>query len=231
MKMNMKKFGTFVSGLLLTAVTAQAYTTTESETLKVWFDDFSIEYNSDNVAYLKVYENDNLDYSAFNMTFIIPKGLRVNRIKQGRETVDDIFLSERASSTHSIACNILPDGTTLKVIADSSKNDDLFHDDEDGNPLDELFTIGLVADDTLKPGEYPIEMTGIKFVLTTGDASVPANDHVYGTLTVTGVETGVEQISAESLEGKCYDIHGRLIPGKPERGSIAIFNGKKILVK
>lgn len=227
----MKKAIMMLSALMCAGATASGYTTTESETLKVWFDDFTIENDGSKVAYLKVYENDGLDYSAFNMTFIIPKGLRVNRVKQGRETVNDIFLSERAASTHSIACNILPDGTTLKVIGDSSMNDDLYHDDEDGNPLDLLYTIGLVADDTLQPGEYTIEMTGIKFVLKTGDASVPADDHVYATLTVTGVGTGIEELPAASVEGKCHDLQGRPVQGRPEPGSIVVCNGRKILVK
>lgn len=227
----MKKIATMALGLLMMSGVANAYTTTSSETLNVWFDNFTIENNGTNVAYLKVYENDNLDYSAFNMTFIIPNGLKVNKIKQGRDTVNDIVMSARASSTHSISCNILPDGTTLKVIGDSSTNADLYRDDEDGNPLDELYTIGLIADETLQPGEYQIEMTGIKFVLADGNACVPANDHVYATLVVTGVQTSIEEISGESLQGKCYDIYGRLIQGQPQKGSIVICNGKKILVK
>lgn len=227
----MKKSLMMVSGLLLSAFSATAYTTTPSETLKVWFDNMTVDYKSDNVFYLTVYESDDIDYSAFNMTFYIPAGLRVNQVKQGREMVDDIFLSERAAATHSIACNILPSGTELKVISTSTKNDNLYNDDEDGNPLDKLYTIGLVADDTLQPGDYTIEMTGIKFVINTGDACVPADDHVYGTLTVKDVNTEIEKISADRLAGECYDLNGLPINGVPEAGTIVIYKGKKVIVK
>lgn len=215
---------------VISSLAANAFTTTPSESLHVWFDDFTINADGKTVAYLKVYENDNIDYTAFNMTFTIPKGLKINRVKQGRETVNDIQLSERAASTHSISCNILEDGVTLRVIATSSQNDNLFPDDEDGKPVDLLYTIGLVASDEMATGTYPIEMSGIKFVIANGDACIPVPNLVKGEVTVIGKVVGVEEIAADKITGPCYDIQGRLVKN-PAQGTIVICDGKKYLVK
>lgn len=215
---------------MMLSFSGYAFTTTPSESLNVWFDSFSIIPDGKTVAYLNVYENDEIDYTAFNMTFYIPKGLKINQIKEGRDVVNDIRLSERAASTHSISCNILEDGTTLRVIATSSQNDNLYPDDEDGNPLNLLYTIGLVASEEMEPGEYDMEMTQIKFVIHTGDACVPADDHVYGKVTVTDDLSGVEEISVDEISGPYYDLMGRIVTN-PIPGTIVICNGKKYLVK
>lgn len=208
---------------------AFSYTTTTSSSLKVWFDDVALVADGQTVGYLKVYENDNIDYSAFNMTFNLPKGLKVHKIKKGRDMVDDIEMSARASSTHSIACNILEDGTTLKVISTSTFNDNFCPDDENNNPLDYLYRIGLVADNTMTPDTYTIEMTGIKFVLTSGDACIPADDKVHAGLTVTA-STGIDEIELDKIDEICYDVQGQGIT-HPVRGMIIIYQGRKFVVK
>lgn len=206
--------------------------TTESETLKVWIDNFTIDANGESVAYLKVYENDVIDYTAFNMTFQVPEGLKIHQVKSGRETVNDIQLSGRAAGAHTISCALWDDGTTLRVISTSTQNDNFYPDDEDGNPLDLLYTIGLVADTTMPSGTYPIDMTGIKFVLKNGDACFPVGDHVTAEVTVNNenIPTGVSAVSVEAIDGPCFDTSGRRVVN-PTPGTIVIYNGKKVMVR
>jgi len=212
------------------AIAVNAYTTTPSETLKVWYDDPVFQPDGTTVTYLTVYENDVINYSAFNMYFVLPEGLRVNQIKQGRETVDDIKLSGRAASTHSIACNIV-DGTMLKIFCDSSNNDDFYPDDEDGSPMDELFTVGLIASPEMTPGSYDIYLTDILFVIADGNACVPVNDPIHGTLTVT-VPTSIQYIeTTEPAGGKYYNLQGLPVDPSLCKGEILINNGKRVLMK
>ena len=217
--------------MMFAAITVSAKTT-PSETLKVWIDDFTITANGETVAYLKVYESDIVDYTAFNMTFQVPVGLKIHKVKQGREMVDDITLSERAAATHTISCALWSDGTTLRVISTSTKNDDFYPDDEDGNPLNLLYTIGLTADPDMANGSYTIEMTGIKFVLANGDACVLPDDHVYGTVTVTGsTTTGLEEeVTVDEIDSPCSDVLGRIVHN-PAPGTIVIYKNRKVLIK
>lgn len=218
-------------GMGLLCLTANAYTTTTSETLRVWYNNPVFEPDGTTVTYLTVYENDNINYSAFNMYFVLPEGLRVNQVRQGREMVDDIVLSGRAASTHSIACNIV-DGTMLKIFCDSSNNDNFYPDDENGNPMDELFTVGLIADEGMTPGTYEIYLTDILFVISDGNACVPANDPIYGTLTVNGSQTGIDSINAEEAGDEVYyNLQGQKVDPTKCRGQILVTKGKKVLIK
>lgn len=136
-----------------------------SETLEVWMDK-SVSFTADGktVTKLMFRERDpNINYIAFNMTLTVPKGIHINQVKSGRNYVNDIKLTERATSTHAIACN-MPDETTVKIICTSSLNEELYPDDEEGKLMDELFEIGFVADADTYNGTYAIEMTGCKFV-------------------------------------------------------------------
>ena len=141
----------FLSLLLLISVRAQA----QSETLRVWLDsNVTLTADSTSVAYLTLYENDGAQgYTSFNMSLIVPKGIHVNKVQQGRDLLNDISLSERATATHTIACN-MPADTLLTVACTSSTNQDLYTDDAEGNPLDALWTIGLIAEPTMENGDY-----------------------------------------------------------------------------
>ena len=172
---------------LLALITVRA---NAQSTLEVWLDQ-STEITADGttVTYLTFYQKDpNINYIAFNMAITVPKGIKIHQKKVGRETVNDIELSVRATSTHSIACN-MPDENTIKIASTSSELQEFFPDDEDGNLYDPLFTIGLVGDPTMYNGTYQIEMWDMLFgYRDKADNQLKHNDPepIFTEMTVTG---------------------------------------------
>lgn len=232
----MKKLILFFT-FIITALQALAlYDVTVTDRLRVWAE-FPDPIIADGVTvnYIKVYQHDDddLSYSAFNLEFILPEGFRINQVKQGRDKVDDIFFSERATTTHLISCNIV-DGVDLRIIGDSSQNSDLYNDDIDGNPLDELFTIGLIAEKTMLPGSYEVRMEGIKFCHSNADARVPEADPAYYTIHVTNndIETGIQEISADNLDpDNCFDLLGNRVNPHKIHDMIIICNGIRYYIR
>lgn len=150
--------------LYLLLIVSMANVVRASETLEVWMDK-SVSFTADGQTVTKLVfreKDPNINYIAFNMTLTVPKGIHINKVKSGRNYVNDIKLTERKDD-HTIACN-MPDETTVRIICTSPVNAELYPDDEDGNQMDELFEIGFVADATTYNGTYAIEMTGCKFV-------------------------------------------------------------------
>lgn len=211
------------------------YDVTTTDKLRVWaeFPEHIIA-DGTTVNYIKVFEHDDddINFTAFNMEFILPEGFRVNQVKQGRVMVDDIFFSDRATPTHSIACNII-NGVDLRIIGDSTLNLDLFNDDEDGNPLDELFTIGLIAEPTIATGEYEIKMEGIKFCLSNADARIPANSPLIYKVFIDNPETtGIIEISADKLDSEeCYTLSGLKIDPTKVHHMIVVCKGTKYYIR
>ena len=153
----------------------------QQHTLEVWMDQ-TAEFTADGktVTKLTFYEKDpNTDYLAFNMALRVPDGIKINQVKSGREYVNDIELSVRATGTHTIACN-MPEEGVIKIICTSSLNQDLYPDDEDGNIYYPIFTIGLVAESSAYNGTYAIEMSDVWFVKQDEDGNLSANilDHI-----------------------------------------------------
>lgn len=226
--------------LSLTAVCAlgaNGYETLQSDKLNVWAE-FSDPIMADGktVNYITVYQHDDddLDYTAFNMEFILPEGFKVNQVKQGRDMVNDIHFSDRGTSTHAISCN-LKDGVDLRIIGDSSINANLYKDDEDGNLIDKLFTVGLIAEPTLDTGTYDVTMKGIKFVHKTGDAKIPACDPtVYKVfiLNPDNIPTGIDVITdGKPIPENCYDLLGRRVDPRTAHGIVIDSTGRKYYVK
>lgn len=209
----------------------------QSTTLKVWLDSkVTFQADGTTVTYLKLYENDgDQGYTSFNMSLIVPKGISVNKVKQGRNTVDDIFLSERATTTHTIACN-MPSETLLKVACISTLNQDLYNDDEEGNPLDELWTIGLLADPTMENGDYVVTMPadGLIFNMKDGDNYVSSriSEDVTCVFTIEGgVITAIKQVTVDAEDASAiYDLQGRKL-ANPVGSGVYIIDGKKVAIK
>lgn len=223
--------------MCLCSLTASAYTTTTDKELHVWCDMPVIIADGETVNYITVYEHDDrgIDYSAFNMEFTFPEGLSVNQVRQGRNMVDDIFMSARASATHSISCNMRY-GYNLRIIATSSMNDNLFPDDEDGNPMDELFTVGLIADPSLAAGTYEVPFFGIKFVIKNGDACIPEGEpFVYPMEVVNDVVTGIENVivgtTGEIDPEDCFDLMGRRVDPSKVHNVFVVTKGRKVYIK
>ena len=175
----------FMMLALLTVVQASAQT----ETLKVWMDDVTMTADGKTVTRLYVMENDVVDYTAFSLSLIVPKGVTIAKVKSGRNTVNDIRLTERIND-HTISCNMLSDGRTIKIISSSPSNSNFYPDDVDGNVMDSIFSIGLVADPAMVNGNYTIEIKDCKFVLQDATASQP-QEAVTASMKVTGGVDGL----------------------------------------
>ena len=175
----------FMMLALLTAVQASAQT----ETLKVWMDDVTMTADGKTVTRLYVMENDVVDYTAFSLSLIVPKGVTIAKVKSGRNTVNDIRLTERLND-HTISCNMLSDGRTIKIISSSPSNSNFYPDDVDGNVMDSIFSIGLVADPAMVNGNYTIEIKDCKFVLQDATAAQP-QEAVTASMKVTGGVDGL----------------------------------------
>lgn len=175
----------FMMLALLTAVQASAQT----ETLKVWMDDVTLTADGQTVTRLYLMENDVVDYTAFSLSLIVPKGVTIAKVKSGRNTVNDIRLTERLND-HTISCNMLSDGRTIKIISSSPSNSNFYPDDVDGNVMDSIFSIGLVPDPAMVNGNYTIEIKDCKFVLQDATASQP-QEAVTASMKVTGGVDGL----------------------------------------
>ncbi len=169
--------------LLLASFVARAQA--QTETLRVWGHDFEMTADGTTVTHLTVSENDVVNYTGFSLSIVVPKGIHIAQVRSGREYVDDIALNvDRATTTHTIACN-MPQDDLIKVISYSTLNQDFYPDDIDGNPVDEIFTIGLTADPTMLNGEYEVKIVECKFAFAEGGASQP-QEPVVMKMTVTG---------------------------------------------
>lgn len=183
----MKKTMTMIVLLLaLFGVRAQA------QSLRVWMDNMNVVADGQTVTYMTVYmtDPDNL-YSGFQMGITVPEGISIHQVKSGRVMVDDAKLNECRFEglAHSLTIN-MPNSTTIKVgCADLGQNAEFYRDDADGNIVEELFTVGLVASPEMVNGEYTVEMWDVEMIKiidgkTTGIK--PVNTNLTAKMTVTG---------------------------------------------
>lgn len=174
---------------------AEALAQSESETLRVWMDDITLTADGETITHLTVYENDVQDYASFNMSFRVPAGVRIAQVSAGRGKMkDDVELSERATESHVITAN-QASATLIKVSCISMQGENLYPDDEEGNTLDALFTIGLVADPTTLNGTYTVTLGDLDFGLITDEqgnmADITLTELPTFQLTVTGGQDGL----------------------------------------
>lgn len=172
---------------LLALITVRA---NAQSTLEVWTEK-STEITADGttVTYLTFYQKDpNINYIAFQAAITVPKGIKINQTKSGRLTVNDIKLCADRVYDHTIACN-LADENTIKISCMSNELQELYPDDEEGNPVEELFTIGLVGEPTMYNGTYQIEIWDLLFgYRDKADNQLKHNDPepIFTQMTVTG---------------------------------------------
>ena len=201
----------------------------QSQNLTVWLDKvITMTADSSTVTYVKVYQTDpSEDYISFNMSIVIPKGIKVFKTKAG----DEIKLSQRGTASHTIACN-MPADTLIKVACISMQNQELNKIDESASEPTELFTIGLIAEREIYNGDYVmvIPASGIVFNGKSGETYVSSKitENVTATLKVVGgIETSIHSVTSQKKNG-LYDMQGRKVFSKPKHG-VYIEDGKKVL--
>lgn len=184
----MKKRIIFSLWLALLGVQVQA------QSLRVWVGDAVMVADGETVTPLTVYQTDPTDnqYVAFQMKMNVPQGIHIAQKKQGRVYVDDLTLNaERFEGLgHSLSGN-MPDETTIVLSCVDMSNVAFYPDDAEGNIVEELFTIGLIADNTMTNGVYTISLSGVDFIHSDGSSNSPEDD-VNFQLTVTGGQEPVE---------------------------------------
>ena len=157
--------------------------------LKVWMDNPVMVADGKTVTYLHIYQTDanNKQYWNFQVEIKLPAGIHIAKRKEGRKEVNDAVLNETRFEglPHVLGVN-MPDATTFKSLCgNSASKEPYYNDDIDGNIVEELFRVGLVADPEMQNGEYTISMYKAIFVDTlVNDFRI--EEPVEATMTITG---------------------------------------------
>jgi len=220
-----------LAALLLSSanVGSAQYVTEVSQSLQLWVPPVNIKADGTTITKMYVCEKNDVNYSSFNMTFIVPDGIRVAMVAKGNVEVEDCEMSVR-SADHIINCG-QPNATTIKVIGYSPTIQSLYPDDQNGNPADELFYIGLVADAQMAPGDYQVEIVDVKFVLENADAHILSAEPLHTSISVTDDASGVEEIAVEDVDADAewYDLTGHRVNANPSTPGIYIVRqGNKV---
>lgn len=173
--------------------------------LRVWMSSLTMIADGKTVTYLTIYQTDSEElYSDMNMQINVPEGIHIAQKKSGRNYVNDITANvDRFDGTEiGIACN-MPDATSIRVITTNATKNTWYRDDADGSIVEELFTIGLIADNEMVNGNYEITLSSVKFVKLDATANVP-NEDVKATMSVTGGQNGNGGILSYTLSNAGY---------------------------
>lgn len=160
--------------------------------LKVWLSSPTLTADGSTVTYLTIYQTDfdgtqHTLYTDFQMQLNVPEGVTLAQKKSGRTMVNDVTLNaDRFDGLTSMSLGSnQASATCIKFALAGTSSDTYYADDVDGKTVEELFTIGLLADPNMKNGSYDISLTDVKFVLSDGGANIPS-EAIEATLTVTG---------------------------------------------
>lgn len=185
---------TLMTFLLFALTMAQA----SGQTVKTWMNSPTLVADGKTVTYLTVYQTtDDEDelYRSFEIHLTVPEGISIAQRKEGRKMVDDISLNAiRFDGLPQTLAVSMPNSTSITAVCVNTTNKETYYrDDEDGNIIEELFTIGLVADPDMANGKYDVEMTIAKFELPTG-GGVTLTSPAKSTMTITGGQGSADEL-------------------------------------
>lgn len=184
--------------LLLAFLLATAGICVQAHNLKVWMSEPVLVPDGKTVTYLTVYQTDfdavsgtHRTYMDWQMVLNVPKGVTVNQKKvlQGRDSVlvNDLTLNEIRYGGISAQLNSnMADSTSIRIITSNQGTTPYYPDDTNGNMVEELFTIGLVADSAMEYGKYEISLTEVKFVQLGDKTGAKPTETPVATLIVKG---------------------------------------------
>lgn len=141
-----------------------------TDNLKVWMNNPVMVADGKTVTYLTIYQTDAEDeYWNFEVHISLPAGIHIAKREEKRgKMVDDVKLNADRfeDMPHTIGVS-MPDATSFVAICTNmTSKTPYYNDDADGNIVEELFTVGLVADAEMVNGTYDISVDVAKFVRT-----------------------------------------------------------------
>ncbi len=186
--------------LLLALTMAQA----AGHTIKTWMSNPTMVADGTTVTYLTVYQTTDDEeelYRDFEIHITVPEGLSLAQRKEGRKMVDDIALNADRFEGLPQVLAVSVKGTAITAVCANMTNKETFYrDDADGNIVEELFTIGLVADPGMVNGKYDIEITVAKFALPTGGGATLTSP-AKSVMTITGGQSALSDTHNLSVSG------------------------------
>ena len=152
--------------------------------LKVRMSSPAIMNDGKTAAYLTIYQTDIIDeenkeydlYAQFQFRINVPSGITFAQKDVDGEMVNDITLNAsrfRGTSSFFTLSSEQIDGRLSIISANTSKDKTYYQTDAEGNVIEELLTIGLIADKTMETGSYEISLSEVKFVHLDASANVP----------------------------------------------------------
>lgn len=179
----------------------------QAQSLRVWMDDMIMVADGTTVTYMTVSMTDADDlYSGFQMGITVPEGITIHQVKSGRVMVNDAKLNEFRFEGlgHSLITN-MPDPQTIKVgCMDTRDNAEFYPDDAEGNIVEELFTIGLVASPDMVNGDYTIEMWDVEMIHQNATGVKPSNADLTAKMTITGGQDAASLVVPYTLTAAGY---------------------------
>lgn len=130
---------------------------------KFWISCPSMVADGKTVTYLSVYQTDSDDsqYWIFQVEIQLPKGIHIAQKTEGGMDVNDASLNESrfGELPHTLGVN-MPDSTTLKAICVNKSDKETYRNgDSNGNKVEELFRVGLIADEDMTNGNHVITLS------------------------------------------------------------------------
>ena len=188
--------------------------------LKVWMNNPTIMADGKTVAYLTIYQTDITNaetqkcdlYSMFQVAINVPDGITIALNDKGK---NDVTLNEArfGDLTENVLSSNQQSNVLLKVATmNTSADETILQFDGEGNALEELLTIGLIADESMELGSYEISLSEVKFVRIDASASVPEE-------TVTAALTVVEPGSIRTV----LDENSTEVPTAAENVNIQVY--------
>jgi hypothetical protein len=144
----------------------------------LYIDDVSIKPGETKDLSVKL-KND-VDITAFQCDLYLPTGISVVQTFDSNinKNTNDIALTDRKQSTHSLSSNVQSDGA-MRIVAFSSKNEAFSGNDG------ALFTIKIKADDNIAIGKYTIRLANVELTTFSGWSTIPATMPAHD-VTITG---------------------------------------------
>lgn len=177
-----------------------------AQDFKFWMSNPTLTADGQTVTYLHIYQTDanNKQYWNFQVEITMPEGIHIAKKKVGRDYVNDATLNEDRFEglPHVLGVN-MPDATTFKSLCgNSASKQPYYNDNAEGEPVEELFRVGLVADPEMKNGEYTITM--YKAILVDTDVKdFRITEPVTATMTITGGQGSENDIMYTLTDAGC----------------------------